>query len=318
MAQARLVMIWQKTWPARGDSWHVSPTMKQDTTLKSVGFVLIAAGLFAGLTLTSREARADDEGVWVDHKQTLPPLIIAVDGGLGFGHWGFSVDTPAGKQSTGGLGVGFDAEGAIGIIPHLTVGARVIGVNFGDDAKASGAAGYASTYDLQAGYAGFSGVDTFNNPELWGRYEFLDTENVEVGAEARIFVPFADQTRVGLMGGIPVNIHLPGKLRVDTGGYVAIGAYDPVLFYFRVPAQAWFNVTDKVFLGPLTGLQVVSFSNNTTTSINLGFGVGYSILPELDLKVLPIYWPGINNDDGISNFGFSVGAEYRIDKLANR
>ncbi|MEO8796251.1 MAG: hypothetical protein ABI551_00065, partial [Polyangiaceae bacterium] len=136
--------------------------------------------------------------------------------------------------------------------------------------------------------------------------------------EARVFVPFADQTRFTLMGGIPINIHLPGTLRVDTGGYVAIGAYDPILFYFHVPAQVWFNVTDKVFLGPLTGFQVVSAFNTTTTSVNLGFGVGYSILPELDLKVLPIYWPGINNDDGISNFGFSVGVEYRIDKLANR
>ncbi len=295
--------------------------MKQDTTLKSVGVALIAAGLFAGLTLTPRDARADDEGMWVDRKQTLPPLIIAVDGGLGFGHWGSSVDTPAGKLSTGGLGVGFNAEGSIGIIPHLTAGARVIGLNIGDDAKRSNAAGYASAYDLQTvtpGYPYFSGADTFQNPMLWARYEFVDTENVEVGAEARLFVPFAESTRLGLMGGVPVTIHLPGTLRVDTGGYVGIGTYDPILFYFHVPAQAWFNVTDKVFLGPLTGLNVASFSNTTITSINLGFGVGYSILPELDLKVLPIYWPGINNDDGISNFGFSVGVEYRIDKLANR
>ncbi len=293
--------------------------MKLDATLAA-----LLAGL-ATLSLVPRVARADDEGSWVDRKQTLPPLVIAVDGGLGFGHYDYSttVATPAGNVTVGpsGFGAGMDAEGAIGIIPHFTAGARVIGLNFGDDGKFSNAAGYASTYDLQSQFPLFSGADTFSNPELWARYEFLDIPNVEISGEGRFYLPFDANTRFVFMAGLPVTIHLPQTLRVDTGGYFAIGGYSGTLIYFHAPAQVWFNVTDKLFLGPLTGLSVATLNQantNTQTAINLGFGIGYTVLPELDIKVLPIYWPGINNDNGVSNFGFSGGIEYRIDALANR
>jgi hypothetical protein len=302
--------------------------MKIEATLKAAVFV----SAVASVAFSSTSARADeDETRWVDRKMSLAPLVIAIDGGLGLGHWdggnAAAVNTagltPAQiallpNVSTSGTGIGFNAEGSIGIIEHLTVGARVIGLNFSQDSKISEASGYASAYDLQNIFPLFAGGDTFNNPALWGRYQFVDMPNVEVGVEARIFVPFNEGSRFGLMGGVPVAIHLPGSFRLDTGGYVALGAYDPVLFYFHVPAQAWFNVTDSLFLGPLTALNVASFANNTTTSISLGFGVGYTVLPQLDIKVLPIYWPGINNDNGVSNFGMSAGVEYRIDQLANR
>ena len=52
--------------------------------------------------------------------------------------------------------------------------------------------------------------------------------------------------------------------------------------------------------------------------IPLGFGIGYTVMPALDIKVLPLYWPGINNDNGITNFGMSAGVEFRLDALANR
>ena len=302
--------------------------MKIEATLKAA----VIASAIASVAFSSTRARADeDETRWVDRKMSLPPLVIAVDGGLGLGHWDGGTVVPVntagltpaqiaalGNIQTSGTGLGFNAEGSIGIIEHLTVGARVIGLNFSQDSKYAEASGYASAYDLQNIFPLFAGGDTFSNPALWGRYQFVDMPNVEVGVEARVFVPFADGTRFGLMGGVPVAIHLPGTLRLDTGGYVALGAYDPVLFYFHVPAQAWFNVTDQLFLGPLTALNVASFANNTTTSISLGFGIGYTVLPQMDIKVLPIYWPGINNDNGVSNFGMSAGVEYRIDQLANR
>ena len=289
--------------------------MKLDATLAA-----LLAG-FATLSLVPRAAHADDEGSWVDRKQTLPPLVIAVDGGLGFGHYDYS--TTVGNTTVGpsGFGVGMDAEGAIGIIPHFTAGARVIGLNFGDDGKFSNAAGYASTYDLQSQFLLFSGADTFSNPELWARYEFLDTPNVEVSGEGRFYLPFDSNTRFVLMAGLPVAIHLPQTLRFDTGGYFAIGAYSGTLIYFHAPAQAWFNVTDKLFLGPLTGITVATLNQRNTdtqAALELGFGIGYTVLPELDIKVLPIYWNAINLDNGVSNFGFSAGIEYRIDKLANR
>ncbi|MGH7284116.1 MAG: hypothetical protein ACRELY_21535 [Polyangiaceae bacterium] len=273
---------------------------------------------FVALSFIPRAAHADDEGSWVDRKQTLPPLVIAVDGGLGIAHWS--------AGNIGGTGFGLNGEGSIGIIPHFTAGARVIGINFSDDAKFSNAAGYASTFDMQNAFPFFfSGADTFSNPELWARYEFLDMPNVEVSGEGRIYVPFASDSRFVVMAGLPVAIHLPQTLRVDTGAYFALGGYAGTLVYFHAPANVWFNVTEKLFLGPMTGISFFSIANgpgaggnNSQTLLNLGFGGGYTVLPELDIKVVPIFWPGINVDNGVGNFGFSAGIEYRIDALANR
>ena len=311
---------------------NVAP-MKHSATLNRGLHLALITSAFAVTALASRAARADDAVApeWVDRKMSLPPLVIAVDGALAVGHWGVTITDPISGQSvsTGGTGGGFNAEGAIGIIPHLTVGARLIGLNFSDDSKISNAAGYGSAYDLQNTTPGgpyWSGADTFSNPMLWGRYEFLDTDAVELGVEARMFVPFDSGTRFGLMGGVPLAFHLPAKLRLDSGAFLGLGFYDSTLVYFHIPAQAWFQVTPQLFLGPLTGLTVAAIpganagtgGSNTLTSINLGFGIGYSVLPQLDIKVLPIYWPGINNDNGASNFGFSAGVEFRIDQLANR
>ncbi len=300
--------------------------MKSGATFKTVCHVAAFTSAIASIAFSSW-GRADDTPQFVDRKLTLPPLVIAADGALAVGHWDIAL--PAGVPAaaaaginTSGTGVGFNAEGAIGIIPHLTVGARVIGLNFSDDSKASNAAGYGRMYDLQPFN---SGGDTFSNPELWGRYEFLDLEQIEVGVDARLILPFDAHTSLGLVGGVPVSFHLPGTLRFDTGGYVGLAFSDPVVFYFHIPAQVWFQINPSLFLGPLTGLTIESVSaggqTNTATAINLGFGIGYTVIPALDIKVLPIFWPSINNnfgENGFGNFGFSAGIEYRIDALANR
>jgi hypothetical protein len=303
--------------------------MKSGATFKTVCHVAAFASAVASIAFSSTSACADDAPQFVDRKLTLPPLVIAADGALAVGHWDIAgVAVPAGTQvnvavpSSSGTGIGFNAEGAIGIIPHLTVGARVIGLNFSDDSKASNAAGYGRMYDLQPFN---SGGDTFSNPELWGRYEFLDLDKIEVGVDARLILPFDAHTSLGVVGGVPVSFHLPGTLRFDTGGYLGFAFSDPVVFYFHVPAQAWFQINPNLFLGPLTGLTIESVSaggqTNTATAINLGFGIGYTVIPALDIKALPIFWPSINNnfgENGFANFGFSAGIEYRIDALANR
>jgi hypothetical protein len=307
--------------------------MKIEATLKACK-VAVLASAFASVAFSSTNARAEDTPQFVDRKMSLPPLVIAIDGALALGHWDASVTVPNATGGTttvssGGTGLGFNAEGAIGIIPHLTAGARVIGLNFSDDSKISNAAAYGQQYDLQQvppSGALFSGQDTFSNPELWGRYQFVDLDQIEVGVEARLFLPFASNTKFGLMGGVPVSFHLPNVLRVDTGGYIGFGFYDSTFVYFHIPAQVWFQVNPQIFLGPLTGLTVASFpgvnagagGSNTVTSIPLGFGIGYTVMPALDIKVLPIYWPGINNDNGLGNFGMSAGVEFRLDALANR
>jgi hypothetical protein len=303
--------------------------MKIEATLKAACHGAVFASAFASIAFASASARADDvPAEFVDRKLTLPPLVIAADGALAVGHWDVpGVVLPAGTAgavvpATSGTGFGFNAEGSIGIIEHLTVGARVIGLNFSDDSKISNAAGYGRMYDLQPFNSGGS---TFSNPELWGRYEFVDMEKIEVGVDARITLPFDSGSSLGLMGGVPVSFHFPGSVRIDTGGYIGLAFSDPVVFYFHIPAQAWFQINPNLFLGPISGLTIYNASaggqTDTATALNLGFGIGYTVIPALDIKALPIYWPSINNNfgqNGFSNFGFSAGIEYRIDALANR
>ncbi|MEO8874968.1 MAG: hypothetical protein ABI461_05225, partial [Polyangiaceae bacterium] len=137
--------------------------MKSGATLKTAVHVGLIASAFASTAFTATVARADDAPSFVDRKMSLAPLVIAADGALGIGHYNYG---SIGNQSISGTGVGLNAEGSIGIIPHLTVGARVIGLNFGDDAKGSNAAAYGQMYDLQQATpsgALFSGHDTFSN-----------------------------------------------------------------------------------------------------------------------------------------------------------
>ncbi len=263
---------------------------------------IVAAGLLAS-TAIARNAAAAPE--WVDRPLVLPKLNLELDASLAVGHYDRG-------PNASGTGPGLDFEAYIGIIHHLQLGFRQ-GVRLTDDAKVAGADNYGRMYDLQAFG---TGGDTFANPEASVRYQFIDTDYFEMGVDGRLVLPFSEGTRFAFIAGVPLAVHLPHVLRLDTGGYIGFGFYDPTLVYFHIPASLWIQVS-QFYLGPVTALNVynqrVNNVTNAQTEVMVGFGFGYQPASWIDLKFLPIDWPAINRANGASNFGFSAGVSFHID-----
>ena len=264
--------------------------------------------LFFGILVFCNNASAAPP--WVDRRLTLPKLNVAIDGALAVGHFDFG-PTPRGENS--GTGPALDLEAYVSVIRHLQLGFRQ-GIRLTDEAKIARADDYGRMYDLQ----GFgNGGDTFANPEANVRYQFIDTEIFELGVDGRLVLPFAQGSRFAFLAGAPIAIHVPEILRIDTGGYIGFGFYDPTLVYFHIPADLWVQLSEHFWLGPVTGLTVYNVRNNNVTNeqtnLSLGFGLGYQVTSWFDLRFLPIDWPAINQDRGVSNFGFSAGVEFRIE-----
>ena len=264
---------------------------------------IVAASLLAS-AMIARDASAAPE--WVDRPIVLPKLNLELDASLAIGHY------DNGQPGQSGTGPGLDFEAYIGIMHHLQLGFRQ-GVRLTDDAKVDGADNYGRMYDLQSfGQGG----DTFANPEASVRYQFIDTEYFEMGVDGRLVLPFNTGTRFAFIAGVPLAVHLPHLLRLDTGGWIGFGFYDPTLVYFHIPADLWIQLS-QFHLGPVTALNVYNQRvNNVThaqTDLMLGFGFGYQPASWIDLKFLPIDWPAINQPNGASNFGFSAGVAFHLD-----
>jgi len=108
----------------------------------------------------------------------------------------------------------------------------------------------------------------------------------ELGIEGRATLPFETGSRVAAMFGMPVALHFGASVRLDTGLYLPVTLYDPVLFAVSVPLDIWFQVTPRLWLGPMTGLRFYHQGPADRTDLALGFGLGYSLARALDLKTM--------------------------------
>jgi hypothetical protein len=88
-------------------------------------------------------------------------------------------------------------------------------------------------------------------------------------------------------------------VRIDTGGYVPFylnqGVNVPVRAIISLPFHLWAQLTDKLWLGPLLGVRLFDCPDRfysdcgNRVSLPLGFGLGYQISRELDLKTQMIF-----------------------------
>ena len=235
---------------------------------------------------------------WVDRAITLPRHDWAFDVGLGIGHTGAPSAT----------GVGLNVEGAVGLTRHLEIGLRT-GFRFGDDGRATKADEYGRLFDRQTFGTNQSGVA---NPEFRIRGGLVEGEVVELGLEGRAALPFENNSRIGMMAGMPLAFHLGSSVRLDTGPYVPVTFYDPILLAVSVPLDVWIQASSRLWLGPMTGIRYYHQGTFEHTDIALGFGLGYSITRAIDFKSMALM-PGINHTEGARNFGIGAGIQLRIE-----
>lgn len=256
----------------------------------------LAAALFLS-TLAASESDAQAAERWIDRPMTLHRMVFAGDAGLGIGH--LSVPGPD------YTGVGMNLEGSFGITERLEVGLRT-GVRMGRDGELTQADRYGRTLWTET-YGG--GADTFANPEARIRWVAYSGSIAEVGLDGRMYLPFEDGTRIGMMFGVPLAFHVSDLLRIDTGAYTPVLFYNPAFWGISIPGYFWFQVNEKLWLGPMTQIQVLG-QRNRDPHLGIGFGLGYQVASSVDLKTMLLF-PAVD-DDTPRQIGAGFGVQFRI------
>jgi hypothetical protein len=260
---------------------------------------LAPLGAFAALTLLPCVADAAD--VYVARPITLPRHDWAFDFGLGVGHTEIGGRFPANYT---GPGLNFDM--AVGVTEAIELGFRA-GIRLNDDAKVMGADRYGRIFDTIT-YG--TGADTFSNPEFRITGAVLNSEYIDIALEGRVVMPFERGTRFGGLFGVPFLFRIRPIMRLDTGVYIGDFFYDPNHPFLVAPGRFWFQVGERVWLGPMG--QITHFLYNGRVDLLLGFGLGVQLHRIVDFKT-QFYFPDINHDPGANNFGFGAGVEIRIE-----
>ena len=251
------------------------------------------------------DARADEGKAFVDVPLTLPPLHFGGEAGIGFGTYQLP-----GASTKVGWGSNFDA--AIGL-PFLgELGARV-GYRFGADGVNAYANHYARLFDP---IMNEPGRNNFDNVEMHLRGSIVSVEVFELGLETRVVIPTDNVSVVALTPGVPMRIHIPDFMRIDTGLWLSVPAASSNFYYvLDVPAQAYFQIGDA-FVGPQTGIRFTSPAGGagSYTEIPLGVGGGYTFGGVLDIKA-QLRTEHINSDPANAppwGFGGGLGVGIRV------
>ena len=236
---------------------------------------------------------------WVERPLTLPSGDWAFDFGLGLAH------DPASDTSAAGSNV----EMSVGLTDRVELGVRT-GLRFGDrPERGLEADNFGRLFDRQY-FDGDNGA--IANPELRLRGAVLRLDVFELGLEGRVIVPIEDNT-AGVLFGVPVAFHLADFVRLDTGVFlpIVIGDADTrSRVSLTLPFDAWFQLTRRLWLGPMTGVVVSNIDRpNSHASLSLGFGLGYQITHYLDFKTMLLF-PEVTDD---SFFGIGAGVEVRVE-----
>jgi hypothetical protein len=263
--------------------------MRLATALLGLG-ALTAAGLTSSRTMAAPP--------WVDRHLTLPAGTWAFDLGLGVAHVPGPPDTAA---------VGINLEAAVGLTDRIELGLRT-GLRFGD----AGDRGiepdtYGRLFDREY-VAGRD--DVVANPEVRVRGALLRGPVVDLALEGRLFVPI-EGNQAAVEVGVPLALHLGDSVRLDTGIYVPMLLDYTPPFGLILPVDLWVQLSPRLWLGPMTGFDVVRYADDrTVTDVSIGFGGGYQIRQNIDFKSMFLF-PALNQDSRI--FGLGAGVQIRLE-----
>jgi hypothetical protein len=258
--------------------------------------------LAPALALVGSARPAEAAPRYVDRSITLPRLVFQGDPGLGIAH------LSVGRNDF--TGAGLNLEGAIGVTDSVELGLRT-GLRLGDEARVLGADAFGRTLFTETyGVA----TDTLANPEFRVRWAAYSGRVAEIGLDGRVYLPFEPGSRFGVMFGVPMAFHIADLLRIDLGVYIPVITSDPTFVVISVPAYFWFQVSNKVWLGPMLGARHVAPGGPAPSHDDflLGFGLGYQVSTSVDLKWM-VFAPRVNGGDGDARvYGGGMGVAFRI------
>jgi hypothetical protein len=230
---------------------------------------------------------------FVDRSITLPRHDLAFNFGLGIAH------------ANNSLGPGINLEGAGAFTSSLELGFRT-GLRFGDAGRAGRADAYGRMFDTETYGDGDDAV--LSNPEARLRWAVVQGQVVEVALEGRAYSPFTDG--FGLMFGVPMAFHLGRIVRFDTGVFVPVLFHTPTEAFVSIPFHLWIQATERLWLGPLTGVRFHS-NGGGRVDVPFGFGLGYQVSRAVDFKTWLLFQDVANGS--ARAWGFGAGVELRIE-----
>jgi hypothetical protein len=260
-----------------------------------------AFGAFA-LVVAWPAARAEAAPEWIYRPLTLPRGAVALDLGLGYGH---RPDPANNGDSIGGFGLNLEVAG--GVTRELELGFRT-GVRADDGGQATRADIYGRPFETEA-FLG-TGGDRVANPELRLTWAVARGAVVQLGLEARAYLPIEAGTRFGVMFGLPLALRL-GSVRIDTGLYVPIIFTEPsTTTEVSIPFHLWIQASPTFWLGPLLGLRIENPGGHD--AYPFGFGIGSALSHQIDFRAWFLF-PDMNRDQAARYFGAGVALQIRFE-----
>lgn len=199
----------------------------------------------------------------VSRPQTLPAMGLRLDGA--FNVLGISACATALGRTTCvsdtatalHLGAGF------GVLDQLEVGANV------------------APLQLSPEFA-------YGNPSVYGRYQFLRGDQLQLSGQVSVTIPVRDGSKLGFTVGAPLWFNFTDLLQLQTGVFYNASLTDPYSHGLSVPLRLNFNLNDNVHVAGLTGFGFNFDAPGKSLDIPLGLEGGYAIAgannrPMLDL-----------------------------------
>lgn len=242
-----------------------------------LGFVVAASVL----TLAGEAAAQGAYPVrLVSRPQTLPARAGRVDGSFqvqGVSACAMVLGRTVCESSTV---TGLHLGGGIGLLDQLEVGAVVAPLQLSPDFA-------------------------YGNPLLYGRFQFMRADQLQLSAQAAVTIPVRSGSRLSFEVGVPLWYNFSDALQLRTGLFYQGTFGDSYAHSVRLPLVLNFNLNDNVHIAGLTGVEFNFDAPGKSLRIPLGVEGGYSFAgannrPMLDLVaqfVFPSFlMPGSDGD----------------------
>lgn len=216
--------------------------------------IMIAVAVLVGFT-PDAHAQQTYPRRYVNRPLWLPHGGVRVDGAFPL----HSVDAPGQDRLntfSALIGIG------VGIIPNLEIGAVALPLQLAEE------------FD-------------YRNPSFYASYRWVSTKLLDLGLRADVSIPFQD-ARESFDGavipfspwfgdvavGIPLRLRFVDAVRLDIGAHLGFVFTDPLGTRITLPVKLAFQLTDTVFIGPQSGVQII---NGDEATVPAGLFVGTNL-----------------------------------------